>query len=272
MMQRIDRAMAAATDRRSFLGLATATAAAGAAGAAFARTDTDSDAMSPTAGDKFYADGRVHPFAGNTIICHLAQQGEDAVAFRALLDIYRAAPGMDFMRKITLLPPSSYHMTVFSGANDAQRTTGLWPRTVPLDAPKAECDHRIGAMLRDFALETALPIRMAVDPAEPPADDMPFKIRLVGADSGEEHKLRWLRDRLSDHLGIRAPTHDAYYFHISLGYLIQPFTPAERTAFLARQAAWRAMVRHAAPVIVLGAPEYCTFRDMFAFDQQFYLR
>lgn len=271
-MQRIDRNAAAAIGRRGFLGLAAATAAASMAGAAFARSHTDSDAISPTAGDKFYADGRVRPFAGNTIICHLAQQGEAAAAFRALLDIYRTAPGMDFMRKITLLPPSSYHMTVFSGANDAQRMPGLWPRAVPLDAPMAECDRRVGAMLRDFALETTLPIRMVVDPAEPPTDDMPFKIRLVGADSGEEHKLRRLRDRLSDCLGIRAPTHDAYYFHISVGYLIQPFTPAERTAFLARQAAWRAMVRDAAPVIALGAPEYCTFKDMFAFDRQFFLR
>lgn len=260
----------AAIARRGFLGLATAAAVATATGMAAAQER--SDALSPTAGLKFYADGRVHPFAGNTIICHLPQQGELAACFAAMLDVYRAAPGFPFMRKIAMLPPSSYHMTIFSGANDSDRTKGLWPASVPLDAPISECDRQVGALLKDFALETPLPIRMAVDPREPPADDMPFKIRLVAADSVEEQKLRRLRDRLSARLGIRAPAHDAYYFHVSLGYLIQPLSVAERRAFLRQQAAWRAMVRAAAPVISFGAPEYCTFKDMFAFEREFFLQ
>src|SRR3546814_11281869 len=43
----------------------------------------------PDVGSKFYADGRVHPFPGNTVICHVPQQGEHSGCFNALLDIYR---------------------------------------------------------------------------------------------------------------------------------------------------------------------------------------
>lgn len=75
----------------------------------------------PDVGSKFDADGRVRPFAGNTVVCHLPQQGEHADAFEAMLDIYREAPSHPFMRKVALLPPSSYHMTVMGGANDTPR-------------------------------------------------------------------------------------------------------------------------------------------------------
>src|SRR5262245_24986963 len=121
------------TDRRGVLrmsGALTLTAAAGHTDAA-----VDAPASPPSRGRKFTADGRVMGDPGNPLVCHLAQQGAGSACFNALLDIYREAPAHAFMRKVTLLPPSSYHMTVFNGAADKERD--VWPTAIPADAPIA---------------------------------------------------------------------------------------------------------------------------------------
>ncbi|MBB6250993.1 DUF1868 domain-containing protein [Nitrospirillum iridis] len=222
-------------------------------------------------GRKFWPDGRVKPFPGNTIICHLPQQGEHAEAFNALLDIYREAPAHAFSRKITLLPPSSYHATIFGGANDAERKPGLWPGTIPLDTPMEECNRLLGERLRAFKLECALPLRMTVDLAEPAAGEGPLTIRLLPVNNAEERKLRDLRDRLSTCLDIRAPDHDRYRFHITIAYQMDWLTAEEDGVFRDLLRQWKLGLRQASPEILLGAPEYCTLKDMFAFNRQFFL-
>lgn len=246
--------------------------ASSAANSAVRQTGQRSRSAPPDVGRKFFADGRVMPFAGNTIICHLPQQGDGAAPFHALLDIYRALPAHAFARKITTLPPSSYHMTVFGGANDKERQPGLWPSFVPLDTPIAECNRRMGERLRALRLgEDAGPYRMRIDLAEPPAGESPLTIRLLPADDGEAARLRRVRARLSDALGIRAPDQDRYRYHITLAYLIEWLTADEERDFRRALANWKDMLRVRAPVVTLGAPEYCTLEDMFAFDRQFYL-
>jgi hypothetical protein len=258
------------TTRRTLLGFMGATLLM--SSRAHARPDGGMDAKRPhDVGCKFWPDGRVKPFLGNTLICHLPQQGENAEAFGALLDIYREAPAHAFSRKITLLPPSSYHMTVFGGADDAERKPGLWPGTIPLDAPMEECNRLMGERLRAFKLDCALPLRMTVDMAEPAASEGPLTMRLLPADAAEDRKLRDLRDRLSACLDIRAPDHDHYRFHITLGYQIDWLTAAEDQDYRAALRAWKARLHQASPTILLGAPEYCTLRDMFAFNRQFFL-
>ena len=219
-------------------------------------------------GRKFFADGRVRPFAGNTVICHLPQQGAGYETFDALLDIYRGMPAHAFNRKIALLPPSSYHMTIFGGANDQGRTPGAWPSDIPLDTPIATCNALLAERLKGFRLECDLPLRMRVDDSDPPIHPEPMLIDLVPVDAAEERKLRRLRDRLSDTLQIRTSDHDRYGFHITLAYQIAWFTAAEQADYDAAQRRWRRELERKAPVIELRAPEYCTFKDMFAFQSQ----
>src|SRR3546814_19742624 len=126
------------TDRRNFLGLMAAGATA-VVGAPVSARQVRSK-FPPDVGSKFYADGRVHPFPGNTVICHVPQQGEHSGCFNALLDIYREAPAHPFVRKITLLPPSSYHMAIFGGANDKPREPKHWPAH---QIGKASCRERV---------------------------------------------------------------------------------------------------------------------------------
>ena len=236
----------------------------------FARPDASAGPLPPDVNRKFYPDGQVMPFPGNTIICHVSQQGEHSDYFYALLDVYRQAQGVDFLKaKVTLLPPSSYHMTIFGGANDKERTPGLWPAFLPLSTPMDDCNRVLGERLRTFKLAMDLPIRMRIDPN--PLPEGPLTFRLLPADAVQETKLRDLIKRLSDRLEITPPNIGTYRFHTTLGYAIQWLTPAEDERFRTLMDKWRRQIMAVSPIIVFGAPEYCLLQDMYAFRRQFYL-
>jgi len=257
------------TSRRNFLQLAAIGAASMAAPTSLLAQQ--SATYSPDVGRKFYPDGRVHPFAGNTIICHLPQQGEHAACFNAILDIYREAPKHAFLRKVALLPPSSYHMTVFGGANDQPRKSESWPADLPLNMPMEDCNRVVADRLRAFDPANTLPIRMKVDPVQNLENGRALSFRLQPFDDAENVKVRRLRDRLADVLKIRPPSHDGYQFHISFGYSIALFDSAEQHEAQRMWREWAAQIASESPEIILGAPEYCTFDDMFAFHRQFYI-
>ena len=259
------------TQRRRFLKLA-ALSSAGLVmpDYALAAPGPGASNLPPDVNRKFYPDGQVMPFAGNTIICHAAQQGENADYFYALLDIYREAQGVDVLKtKVTLLPPSSYHMTIFGGANDKERAPGLWPASLPLDMPMDDCNRILGERLRAFKLGMALPIRMRIDLDPPP--EGPLTFRLLPAGAAQETALRDLIGRLSDCLEIAPPHIDTYRFHTTLGYAIQWLSAAEDDRFKGLMDRWRRQIAARAPVIVFGAPEYCLLKDMYAFRRQFFL-
>lgn len=256
-------------NRRDFLQAAIGAAGIAAApSTAFAR---EHPTYPPDVGSKFYADGRVHPFAGNTIICHLPQQGDHAAAFDAMLDIYREAPLQEFMRKVALLPPSSYHMTIFGGANDQPRNIANWPSDLPLSLSIDACNRALAERLRDFDPGISLPIRMRIDPVQKPLEGGALIFRLQPFDQFEDIKLRRLRDRLAEVLKIRVAGHETYQFHTSFGYKIAWLSQAEKRQLQAAWQRWAAHIARKSPQIVLGAPEFCTFEDMFAFHRQFFL-
>jgi hypothetical protein len=230
------------------------------------------DAARPSdVGRKFEANGRVRRFAGNTIISHLPQQGPGFAAFDRLLDIYRDLPVCHFARKVTALPTSSYHMTLFGGANDQDRAHQPWPQGVPIDAPIETCNAMLAQRLSGVRLGCELPFRMVVD--ERPAANRvaPITLHLRPADTGEAAKLKQVRDRIAAALKMRAPDHDRYQFHITIGYQIDWLNAAEQREYEAALLRWRTTLMDENIVFELGAPEYCVFDDMFAFRRQFAL-
>lgn len=62
-----------------------------------------------------------------------------------------------------------------------------------------------------------------------------------------------------------------YRFHVSIGYPVAWMTTAEENELRRVFAGWARDIAARAPVIRFGAPEYCIFNDMFAFERQFYL-
>ena len=73
---------------------------------------------------KFDPDGNVQPFPGNTIICHLSPSSEIYASVQVLYQKLKEHP---LSHLYTMLPPSSWHMTVFEGAltSTARQPIGL---------------------------------------------------------------------------------------------------------------------------------------------------
>jgi hypothetical protein len=217
-------------------------------------------------GFKFDADGGVLRYPGNTIICHVPLFSPLSDALVAVRDQLKAS---EFGSYLAFLPPESYHMTVFEGATHAQRKAGFWPADLAPDAPLGACTHHFEQALMNFDPACEMPLRMKV--ADGPAQPDIGSMKLIPVDDAENRKLRGLRDRLSSCLSIRRPDHDQYVFHITLAYHVKPMTHAQAHACQQFQAESFAWLAQAASTIELGAPEFCVFNDMYAFDNQFYL-
>ncbi len=226
------------------------------------------DDIPPALREKFNPDGTPQPFAGNTIICHIDPASE---LFAALLEVHGQLGKRSFSQNLSLLPVPSYHMTVFGGANDKHRRPGAWPEGIAFDATMAECHAEIQRRLEGFALGYDMPLRMVMSPGEVKDMDQTLRLELEPLDEAENRKLRSLRDRLSETIGIRVPGHETYGFHISLAYLIGSLTAAESEDYKRSYAEWRDIIALRSPVIELGRPEFCLFKDMMRFERQFYL-
>ena len=90
-------------------------------------------------GQKFYADGSVRAFPGNTILCFVDIERHTAV-YERTLSVQAELLAMPWHAKFTLLPPSSFHMTVMDLLVDEVRTPARWSSKIPLSATLEETD------------------------------------------------------------------------------------------------------------------------------------
>ncbi len=212
-------------------------------------------------GGKFYPTGQVREWPGNTIICPV---GSDTPLHEMLRSVQEEAMAEPVMRKFTIMPTSSLHMTLFDGVDLDHRRAPYWPTPVPLDAPLAAADMWCAEQLQTFHTGGGR-FRMRPDVDFNPPEITDFAVRLDPADLAQATQLKMLRNRLSDCLHIRAPGHDGYRFHITLGYLIDWLTPDEMIRAQKLYRRWLLRIAEATPEFVIGQPAFCTFRDMFAF-------
>ena len=219
---------------------------------------------------KFNSDGSRKRFAGNTIICHLPQQS----LFRDLTaDLGESLRTSPFAHKLGVLPSDSYHMSVFTGSNDQNRSVYEWPADIPIDVPIAECNRIIGERIANFRMHIEMPLRVRVDRAKTLGPQRVSSLRIAPADDKEAAKLRDLRNRLaSEVFRFRTKDHDSYVLHVSLAYQMSPLTVREekQNREILEQCVPR--IIEAAPIIELGIPEFCTFEDMFRFEIRSLLR
>lgn len=235
-----------------------------------AAAGNDPERPFPWIGKKFTADGRVLPFPGNTIICPIASEHPAMAA----LQTFRAALATEpYAHKFTFTPPSSYHMTVFEGVVDAERRPGFWPSDLRSDAPLEACNRLFLQKLEAFDLGCAPRFRMRVMEGPGNIEMRPGAgIYLVPIDAEEDRKLRQLRDRLAEVLTLHQPNHQTYRFHTTQTYAITPLTEAETARYRTVRRTSLEVLAAAMPVLELGAPAFCVFEDMFAFNPRLYLR
>ncbi|NCH90086.1 DUF1868 domain-containing protein [Cronobacter dublinensis] len=75
-------------------------------------------------GRKFSSSESPLPFADNTYLGHLKQQGQGFKTFNTILNVYRVLPESRFFRKMAVIPSSSYHITLFVGVNEYDSRSG----------------------------------------------------------------------------------------------------------------------------------------------------
>ena len=202
-------------------------------------------------GRKFTSDGAVLPFPGNTIVSHLSPT---APLYKSLLDLYAKLEASHLSSLFTLLPPSSWHMTVFEGVCDQVRRPTHWPRDLPLDTSMETCTSHFTEKLKDFSLgEHGPPYKLRIEGISELKVGIGIHLEFVSSE--EEGRLRGLRDRLADVLELRHPQHEVYELHLSMAYLLRHLDDGQKqelTALLLDH------LEQAPKEFELGAPEFCT--------------
>ncbi|KAJ7922927.1 hypothetical protein B0H13DRAFT_1980851, partial [Mycena leptocephala] len=103
--------------------------------------------------------------------------------------------------------------------------------------------------------------------------DPPYHISITGFDPLQNGignaRIRGLRDRLWQLLHIRSERHETYPLHFSMAYLLRILTDEQdRELRELLMDHFEGMPKE----FTLGAPEFCTFEDMFAFKPLLSLR
>lgn len=164
-----------------------------------------------TIGTKFYEDGSVRKYPGNTVVADVTPESS---AYEVMTHLRNMVKESKFSNHLILLPCDSYHMTIISGVNDQVRLDTHWPPHLPKDLPMNEVDDYIESAIRKVEMPGR--IRMKFDKVSWGTGCM--IVKLLPADE-EQSRILWdFRDSAAEEIGFRLPKHEKYRFHISLAY------------------------------------------------------
>ena len=166
-----------------------------------------------TIGMKFYEDGKVRQFKGNTVVADVVPGSS---AFDTMCQLRQMVIDAGLDSHLILMPEDSYHITYISGFNDQQRIDDYWPEDAVFsrNATMEEADDFVSAAIESVGIPG--PARMVFDNVGWGAGCC--IIRLKPADEAQHKLLFDFRDRAAAALGVRRPNHENYKFHITLGY------------------------------------------------------
>jgi hypothetical protein len=208
---------------------------------------------------KFYKDGSVHRFAGNTVICEI---DASMPIYTGLLDVQERLKVADSKGKFAFLPPSSFHMTVMEGVCDDIRRPERWSKKLD---PKMPLDEVNKFMLECFGRQSLFsPITMRVTAKTTPSW---LAVVLDPANIETADYLENFRNQFSTATGIRFPNHDNYTYHISLAYNLVLLTAEEQQTMHDLQLEVFEELKTRCPIFELGQPILTSFDDMFRFDK-----
>jgi hypothetical protein len=218
---------------------------------------------------KFSPEGLVQRYPGNTTVCHIPAKSSLIPSLQVVYEALAAHPILS--KKIHLLPPTSWHMTVLDGVREQKCEPGMRPGEKEKQR-LADCTAEFAARLRQIGPELEKeglhpPYRMRVRSFGKCVVGIGLEVE--GATLEEEQRMRRLRDRLADDgFRFRAPNHDSYHFHISMAYLLRYIEGEEREEL---NKVLTQLLPEVQQEFELGAVEFCTFENMYAFPRQFFL-
>ena len=162
-------------------------------------------------GKKFYEDGSVRRYPGNTVV---APVKGDSAAYAVMTHLRERVIELGMDKYLILLQTDSYHMTIIRGVNDQVRKKTHWPNGLSMDAPMSEVDDYMEKAITSADIPG--PVRMKFDKVVMNAGDV--KVLVSFADEDQRRTVLEFRDRAADAIGLRLPGHDNYQFHITLAY------------------------------------------------------
>jgi len=180
---------------------------------------------------KFHEDGRAREFIGNTVISLVPEASK---TMQVLKELRQAVLQTNWCSKMAILPPSSYHMTVFDLVCDQVRDASHWSSLRSSDAPMGEMDAAFEAVWKKLPAPSVF--SMAFDYLDIGGY---ITVRLKPVDAAANQVIRNYRDALSDAFGVRQPNHDSYFFHISLAYAVRKMSETDLEAAAGLIASWK---------------------------------
>jgi hypothetical protein len=208
-------------------------------------------------GEKFDQDGNARLFPGNTVLCHVTPKSE---TMKLLLRFHSAILQQDWHKNYAMLPPSSFHMTVFDLVCDQVRKPEAWTSRLALDAPFTAVD---AMTLENWQSAPAPPtIHVQLDYLD--IGDY-ITLRLKPKDVHSNNLLREYRNSLSELFGIRHSNHESYFFHLTYAYGIKSLDEVEKEAIQVFVGEWMPVLQKGLSSIELEPPALCFFADMTHF-------
>jgi len=198
--------------------------------------------------------------SGNTVVCHR----RDAAGRAAIADLAAKIAEGPAGDCYAFTPERSWHMTVYDGLLHDRRAPGFWPADLPVDASNDQADAFVLSRLADLpALDE--PVTMHATGLFG-REHHALGLALAAGSARQERALRRFRDACAERLGMAdRPGHDAYRFHLTLGYLIAWPDPATARAADSAMDALAPRLDDLVPPFELGPPELCLFDDMTLF-------
>lgn len=212
----------------------------------------------------FHPDGTVRRFPGNVVLCRI---GSGNTAFGTIASIQSALQQESFARKFAFMPAAGLHMTVFDGAQAERRHDGYWPADMS-DEGLGAVNARFAEKLADLDVPAGFRMKPTAVTLDPQRGSV---IRLVPGDHGERRRLDVLRERLAERLEIHVDDHPKYEFHVTMSYLLAPLDTGEEQAVRKAHGALTVHLGRALSMLEVGAPEFCTFENVFYYERRMYL-
>ena len=210
-------------------------------------------------GQKFYKDGSVRPFPGNTVISKISSS---MPIYAGLVEAQERLKAADTTGKYVFLPPSSFHMTVMEGLCDQVRTPERWSHKLDLQMPLTEVNQFIFNCFGRLSPPSTFTMRIS-------RTTIPRWLVIVvePANTETSQSLQRFREQFSQETGIRFPNHETYTYHISLAYNLLRLTAGEERIIHGVQQEVQHALSTQYPSIALYTPQFTYFENMFRFDK-----
>ena len=203
---------------------------------------------------KFTPDGKVKYFPGMTIVSSIVEASNE---YKVISNIHKRFDEQNVSKNFAMLPPHSFHMTVFELYNDFERDEEKWSKKIGINSAV----WVVNDFLKDAVASIEVPEYILMQPQQL----TPNCLYIEPYDIKTKENLKRYRDAVSEATGIRFSDHDEYRFHISFAYSINPLSEEEEKECDVFCTALEKELKEQKLVFNIPFPEICYFTDMFAF-------